>query len=196
VADENGEDEGRRPRVEIPVPVAEAEAEAPAPEVIVEPIRQLLRQEITIVRQELRQEIRQEIRAELHIGPLPHERTLEGYERIVPGSAEKIINAFVDQGEHRRRIESYAIKWDNIRSFAGLGAGFVISILVMILAYDLIRTGHGTEGTILASVDLVGLVAVFVYGTHIVREERLKKAEIMVGRSERQKQEAPKELPQ
>jgi uncharacterized membrane protein len=188
------EEEGQYRPIEAPVPVEEEEPDEPPIQVDVEPIRRLLRQEIYVVRQELRQEIRQDIRAELHIGPLPHQDTLAGYERIVPGSAERIINAFVAQGEHRQEIESYAVKWDNIRSFAGLGAGLIISILVMILAYDLIRTGHGTEGTILASIDLVGLVAVFVYGTHIVRDERIRKSQIMVGLGERQKREATKQI--
>ena len=52
----------------------------------------------------------------------------------------------------------------------------------MILSYDLIKSGHGVEGTILASVDLVGLVAVFVYGSHVLRDERVRKTEIMAGR--------------
>jgi len=192
VAEETGE--GSKPRDEVPVPAAEAVTEERSPEVIVEPIRQLLRQEITIVRQELRQEIRQEIRAELHIGPLPHQDTLAGYDRLVPGSAEKIINAFIAQGQHRQELESHAVKWDNIRSFAGLGAGLIISILVMLLSYDLIRSGHGVEGTILATVDLVGLVAVFVYGTHVIRDERIRKAQVMVGSGERARKETPKEV--
>lgn len=66
----------------------------------------------------------------------------------------------------------------------------------MILSYDLIRNGHEVAGTILASVDLVGLVAVFIYGTHVVRDERIKKAEIMRGRGEQQQQPQPPELPE
>jgi uncharacterized membrane protein len=196
VAEDDREEEGQSRPLEIPVPTAEGEAEALPPTLNVEPIRQLLRQEIYVVRQELRQEIRQEIRAELHIGPLPHERTLEGYERIVPGSAEKIINAFVAQGEHRQELETYALKWDNIRSFAGLGAGFIISILVIAVAYDLIRTGHGAEGAILIAIDLVGLVAVFIYGSQVRRDERIRKAEVMVGPGERRTKTEPKELPE
>ncbi len=98
VADENGEEEGQSPRVEIdPVPAEEDEAEAARARSRSsnQILPRLLRQEITIVRQELRQEIRQDIRAELHIGPLPHHETLAGYDRLVPGSAEKIIDAFV-----------------------------------------------------------------------------------------------------
>jgi uncharacterized membrane protein len=191
---DDGDEEGQFRPLEIPVPTAEGDAEAPPPTINVEPIRQLLRQEIYVVRQELRQEIRQEIRAELHIGPLPHPDTLAGYERLVPGSAEKIINAFVAQGEHRQKLETYTIHWDNIRSFAGLAAGLIISILVIVIAYDLIRSGHGAEGAILIAIDLVGLVAVFIYGSQVRRDERIRKAQIMVGPGERQKKEAPKEI--
>ena len=197
MADRDGDEEDAEFRPpEIPVPTAEAEAEAHPPAINVEPIRRVVRQEIHNEIHLVRQELRQEIRAELHIGPLPHERTLEGYERIVPGSAEKIINAFVAQGEHRQRLETYALKWDNIRSFAGLGAGFIISVLVILVAYDLIRSGYGTEGAILIAIDLVGLVAVFIYGSQVRRDERIRKTETMVGPGERRKREGPKELPE
>jgi hypothetical protein len=42
-------------------------------------IRQEIRQEITVVREEIR---------ELHFGPLPHQSTLEAYERIAPARPE------------------------------------------------------------------------------------------------------------
>ena len=197
MADRDGDPEDAEFRpLEIPVPTAEGEAEALPPTINIEPIRRAVRHEIHQEIHLVRQELRQEIRAELHIGPLPHERTLEGYERVVPGSAEKIINAFVAQGKHRQEIESYNVKWDNIRSFAGLAAGFIISVLVILVAYDLIRSGHGTEGAILIAIDLVGLVAVFIYGSQVRRDERVRKAEIMVGPGERKKREDPKELPQ
>ncbi len=99
----------------------------------------------------------------------------------MPGSAERIIAAFEEQGTHRRWLERYALTRGNYRSFAGLTCGFVVTILVMFLSFVLIRGGHGTEGTILATVDLVGLVGVFIYGTHVLRDERIQKTRIMSG---------------
>ncbi len=133
-----------------------------------------------LIRREL-QVVRQEIRAELHIGPLPHEKTLEAYERIVPGSARMIFTNFEEQGRHRRKMESYPLVSGNYRSFAGLGCGLLVTLCFLFVSYLLIKGGHGWEGTVLGTVDLVGLVAVFVYGSNVLRDERIRKARIMTG---------------
>jgi hypothetical protein len=48
----------------------------------------------------------------------------------------------------------------------------------------------------LIAIDLVGLVAVFIYGSQVRRDERIRKAEIMVSPGERSRREEPKELPE
>jgi uncharacterized membrane protein len=200
VADRDGDDEHAEFRpLENPVPASEVEAEALPPTINVEPIRRAVRQEIHQEIHLIRQELRQEFRAEFHIGPLPHERTLEGYERLVPGSAERIINAFLRQGEHREELESYTIRWDNYRSWGGLAAGVFVSVLVLFLSYELIRNGHSLEGSALAVINLATLAGVFVYGTRSRREERVDKTEIMAevrGRRGRPPQELPEDASQ
>lgn len=151
--------------------------------VISERIGRLIRQEMVVVREE--------IRAELHIGPLPHHSTLEAYEKIVPGSAKMIFDNFAEQGQHRREMEKYALKWGTIRSFAGLACGFIVTMAVLIFSFILIGDGHDVAGTILATVDLVALAGVFIYGTHVLREERVEKARIMSGRKEEGSESKP-----
>lgn len=141
-------------------------------------IRQEVRQEITIVREEIR---------ELHIGPLPHPSTLERYNQIVPGSAKMIFDNFEEQGRHRRELEKYALHWGTIRSFAGVVCGLIVTLCFLFVSYSLIKNGHGWEGTVLGTFDIVGLVTVFVYGTHVVRDERVRKARIMSGKDEQAK---------
>lgn len=92
-----------------------------------------------------------------------------------------IFTNFEEQGRHRRKLENYALVWGNYRSFAGLGCGFVVTIVVMVLSFLLIRDGYGWEGTLLGTVDLAALVGVFVYGSHVLRDERIRKAKIMTG---------------
>ena len=142
-------------------------------QVIQETIERLLRQELRVVRQE--------IRAEVFSGPLPHEKTLEAYERIVPGSAGMIFRNFEEQGRHRRQLERYALVWDNRRSFAGLACGLIVTLSFLVVSYLLIEDGHEVAGTILGTVNLVGLVGVFVFGSYVLREERIRKAKIMTG---------------
>lgn len=144
--------------------------------VIQETIGRLLRQEMRVVRQE--------IRSEFHVGPLPHEKTLEAYNRIVPGSANMIFTEFEQQGRHRRELEHYTITWGNYRSFAGLACGLIVSLSFLIVSYLLVKGGHGWEGTVLGTIDLVGLVAVFVYGSSVLRDERVRKSKIMSGQED------------
>jgi len=153
--------------------------------VIQETIGRLLRQEMRVVRQE--------IRAEIYSGLLPHERTLEAYERISPGAARMIFTNFDEQGKHRRAIELYTITWGNYRSFAGLVRGLIVTLAFLLVSYLLIKGGHGVEGTVLGTLDLIGLVAVFVYGTQVVRDERVRKAKIMMGQND--EDEAAPRLP-
>ncbi len=46
----------------------------------------------------------------------------------------------------------------------GQNYGFIIAILFLVAASVLIGLGHDTAGTVLGTIDLVALVAVFVYG--------------------------------
>lgn len=153
-------------------------------------VEQLLRNE---VRRELVM-VRQEMRAEFHSGPLPDPKTFEGYEHIVPGSAKMIFDNFREQGQHRMRMESYALRWGNYRSFAGLACGFVIAMSFLWASYQLIQDGHDVAGTILATVDLVALVGVFIYGSQALRNERVRKAEVMAGQDKPPEAPAPGQL--
>lgn len=144
--------------------------------VIQDTLGRLIRQEMLVVRQELR--------SELHIGPLPHEKTLEAYERIVPGSARMIFTNFEEQGTHRRQLERYALVSGTYRSFAGLACGLTVTLSFLVIGYLLIKGGHGWEGTVLGTVDLVGLVAVFVYGNRVLRAERIERSKIMAGQED------------
>ena len=65
-------------------------------------------------------------------GPLPHPSIMEHYERIVPGSANRIIVKFESQTEHRQKMESRFISAEVFRSVGGLVGGFIIAMTAMI----------------------------------------------------------------
>lgn len=44
-----------------------------------------------------------------HSGPIPDPMTLERYDQILPGAAERIIKMAEDQSTHRREIEKIVI---------------------------------------------------------------------------------------
>ena len=118
-------------------------------------------------------------RAELFRGPLPHPESLQEYERIVPGAAERIIRMAETQAEHRQFLEKTVVVGDAKRADKGLYTGFIVALCVLGGAIFLIYRGHDTAGAILASLDIVALVSVFIYGTKSRRDERTEKASIM-----------------
>lgn len=47
---------------------------------------------------------------EQYSGPLPDPRALSQYDQVVPGAAERIIQAFEDESRHRRQLEQRAVE--------------------------------------------------------------------------------------
>jgi len=75
------------------------------------------------------------------------------------------------QAAHRQSLERKDLdaaidhdKGELSRSNRGLAAGFVTALSFLGAAVYLIHGGHDTAGTIIGSVDIVGLVSVFVIG--------------------------------
>jgi uncharacterized membrane protein len=115
-------------------------------------------------------------------GPLPHPQILKEFEETVPGSAERIITIFEDQARHRMALESKTITSDIRRSWGGLGAGYSIGVLVIVLGFVAIMHGHDAAGSVLATTGVSGLVGTFIYGTRLKKSERLDRAKIMAGK--------------
>jgi uncharacterized membrane protein len=116
-------------------------------------------------------------------GPLPPPKYLADYDAIVPGSAKEIVEAMIEQGRHRRKIElsesehiqsmdKVIIEGDSRRAYWGLIAGFVIAIGVVASGSLLIFNGHDWAGTTMVTTIIVGLVGVFIYGTRSRSAER------------------------
>ena len=111
-----------------------------------------------------------EYQEEHYSGPLPPPTTLAGYESIVPGSAERILKSSEIQSEHRQYLEKKVIESQVGQSKSGQILGFIIAILFLLAGGYLILKGHDIAGTVLSSLDIVGLVSVFVIG----RSKRMK----------------------
>jgi uncharacterized membrane protein len=108
-------------------------------------------------------------------GPLPHPDILRQYDEIIEGGAERIIKMAESQSAHRQELERWAVKSGSVLSFVGVAAALIISLGVLYVSYKLIAGGHTVIGTVLSSVNLVGLVSVFIYGTRSRKEERILK---------------------
>lgn len=105
-----------------------------------------------------------------HSGPLPPAEYFREINAVIPDGAERVLAMAEKQAAHRQSLEwkdlDAAIDHDKgeiSRSNRGLAAGFITALSFLGAVY-LIHGGHDTAGTIIGSVDIVGLVSVFVIG--------------------------------
>lgn len=117
-----------------------------------------------------------EARIEAFSGPLPRPDILIQYEQVVPGAAERIIIMAEQQTRHRQAMERTVIEGDTKRAYLGLWVGGFVTLSVLGASMFLISKGHDWAGALIASLDIVGLASIFVYGTISRRRERVQKA--------------------
>lgn len=104
-------------------------------------------------------------------GPLPHPKILQEFDQLVPGSAATIMGNFRTESDHRRsmeRDESEAARGFFARQLdyrdRGQGMGFVIALLGLGVAGYAFYLRQPIAGGIIAGIDLVALVALFITG--------------------------------
>ena len=103
--------------------------------------------------------------AEQYSGPTPHPAYLREIQEIVPGSAEMIFREFELQGTHRRALERKIVSGNERRATTGQWLGGAIALFFLAAAVWLVRADHDAAGIAIGTVDLGGLVAVFVIGS-------------------------------
>ena len=108
------------------------------------------------------------IAAEAWSGPLPDPLTLERYDSLVPGSAERFLQIFEAQVSHRHRMEAK----ESRRMDLGLAAAFIVVVIVFGGGIFLIFQGHDWAGAAVIGVNIVGLAALFISGTPRRRSAR------------------------
>ena len=112
-------------------------------------------------------------------GPLPRPSDLQEYDKVVPGSAERILKMAEQQASHRQQLEKTVVLGDSRRAFCGLWVGAGVALCVLGGAIFLIYSGHDWAGSVIAGLDIAGLASVFVYGSVSRRRERTEKAVMM-----------------
>jgi uncharacterized membrane protein len=105
--------------------------------------------------------------------PLPPPGVMREYEEILPGAAERLFAMIEKQTDHRHDVEDKIIDVQvqtivsgNRKSGVGQILGFIIAIVFFIGSCKLVLDGHALEGTTLGTLDLIGLVSVFVLGEY------------------------------
>lgn len=97
-------------------------------------------------------------------GPLPPPAMLLQYNQVLPGAAERIFRLTEKEQEHRHRTQNDALLGAVSRDRRGQWMGFCIALVVLIMAAFFAYRGSTWFAGTLATLDLVGLTTVFVYG--------------------------------
>lgn len=61
-------------------------------------------------------------------GPIPPPSIIEGYERVLPGSADRIITMAEKQSEHRQKMEEKMISAESRDSLLGVIFAFLLGV--------------------------------------------------------------------
>lgn len=100
-------------------------------------------------------------------GPLPPAEELIKYEQACHNAADRIISMAERQALHRQEAEKQVIKAQNRNSIAGIVAGFLLSIGIVVAGTICILNGYPVAGATIVGIDLVALSGIYVYGTQI-----------------------------
>lgn len=105
------------------------------------------------------------LRRESYSGPLPPPEILEGYKAAYSDAPAVIFNELVEQGAHRRKIETEAIGRQEARADRGQHYALVIVILVLAVCVLAVLKHQPWVGAALFSVTLASIVGSFIYGS-------------------------------
>lgn len=126
------------------------------------------------------------VRSTSYSGPMLPQQ-LAAYENSEAGRL--YVRAMIKQSEHRMELEKLVITGDDKRANRGQYFGLLIALVFCGAGVWLVYLGHDAAGTTIATAAVVGLVTAFVTGSTQRKEERIKKAKIMVGQEEAEEDE-------
>jgi uncharacterized membrane protein len=96
-------------------------------------------------------------------GPIPPPEILEGYERVLPGLADRIMTMAETQSAHRHGLERGVILFDKIKSVIGLCFAFLIVIAGFGAAVYLALHGQAVTAGIFTVGPLATIAGIFIY---------------------------------
>ena len=119
------------------------------------------------------------LQASQYHSPIPPPEIVAGYERVLPGSAERILAMAERQSGHRIRQEERVITSSIQREKTGQWMAFVLSLVVILGGIGLAWTGRSVTGLTMVIADLAALAGVFMYGRRAQEQERREKLEAL-----------------
>lgn len=104
-------------------------------------------------------------------GPLPPPHTLEGYEKVLPGSAERIFAMAEKEQDHRHdmnkeqvSLDGKFLESDSKRERRGQYIAALLALIALLLSGFLAMNDHSAVASIIGGTTVLGLVSAFVLG--------------------------------
>lgn len=97
-------------------------------------------------------------------GPLPPPKTLEGYEQILPGAADRIIKMAEQNANNRLNLDNKIVEADIKRSNKGQYLGFILSVLFIGAAILCAYLDQPFPASVLGIGGFSSIISIFVLG--------------------------------
>ena len=116
------------------------------------------------------------VAARYYSAPFPPATELERYEAVYPGFAEKLMERYVRQSEHRMSLENKVIDSGIKNSARGQIFAFALALVTILIGAFLIYLNKDVLGIVAILGSLASLVGVFIYGNKSKKDERIQKS--------------------
>jgi uncharacterized membrane protein len=97
-------------------------------------------------------------------GPLPPPEALDRFNRVVPGSAERIIVEWEEEARHRRLYERRALMLRMVERIGGRLLAFIFAMLALGVAAYSISMGQPWPAAVIGGGTIASVVAALIYG--------------------------------
>ena len=109
-------------------------------------------------------------------GPIPPPELLRGYDEVLPGAANRIIEMTENQQSHRMELEKIVISSNAKDAHLGVIFAFILGLVVISGGILMILMDKGTVlGSVFSFAGLATLLGTFIYGTRSNSQERIEK---------------------
>jgi uncharacterized membrane protein len=115
------------------------------------------------------------IQQQSFIGPIPPPQIMEAYERILPGSADRILRMAEKQSDHRQGLERQVVAGNVSAQTRGQRYAGGLSALLFGGGIYLLANGIQIGGLSTLALAVAGIVSTFIYGRSRQEKERREK---------------------
>ncbi|ALN76740.1 DUF2335 domain-containing protein [Staphylococcus chromogenes] len=98
---------------------------------------------------------------EMYNGPIPHPKILEGYDKLDPGAAKRIIDNGIEESNHRRNMEKKTVNHVARSFYFRFALAFILALVFGFGSFYLILQGHTIIGSVFAGVTLISILGIF-----------------------------------